>query len=61
MQIYEIIANLFILSVSMAGISISSFLIYITGDVILEKIGIDGYIRAALIAVVIITLTILIT
>lgn len=60
MQIYEIIANLFILSVSMVGISISSFLIYITGDVILEKIGIDGYTRAALIAIVIITLTILI-
>lgn len=60
MQIYEIIANLFVLSVSMVGISISSFLIYITGDVILEKIGIDGYTRAALIAIVIITLTILI-
>ena len=50
MQIYELIANLFILAVSLCLITVTAFFFFVTGDVMLDKLGIDENIRYIIIS-----------
>ena len=61
MQIYEFIANTFILAVSLFIVALSAFLLFITCDVILERYDLDERMRYALIAAILLVVIILIT
>lgn len=50
MQIYEIIANLFILSISLCLLTMAAFFFFVTGDVTLERFVDDEKVRYVIIA-----------
>jgi len=50
MQIYEFIANLFILAVSLCMITVTAFLAFVTGDVVLDRYEVDERVRYIIIA-----------
>ena len=50
MQIYEIIANLFILAVSLCLLTVAAFFFIVTGDVTLERFVDDDKVRYVIIA-----------
>ena len=54
MQIYELIANLFILAVSLCMIDVTAFLAFVTGDVVLDRYEVDERLRYIIIACVLI-------
>ena len=54
MQIYELIANLFILAVSLCMIAVTAFLAFVTGDVVLDRYEVDERLRYIIIACVLI-------
>jgi len=61
MQIYEIIANLFIFSISLAVIACASFILFIAGDVVLERRGIEEGPRQLAVGALILLVILLIT
>lgn len=61
MQIYEIIANLFILAVSLCMITVTAFLAFVTGDVVLDRYEVDERVRYIIIACVLILAIIILT
>ena len=54
MQIYELIANLFILAVSLGLLTVTAFFFYVIGDVTLDKLGVDEHLRYIIITCVLI-------
>ena len=61
MLIYEIIANLFILSISLVMIACSSFILFIAGDVAFERAGIEEGPRQLVVGALILIVIIIIT
>jgi hypothetical protein len=59
MQIYELIANLFILAISLCLFTVTAFFFYVTGDVTLDKLGVDENIRYIIITCVLIAVIII--
>jgi|TARA_Y100000401_G_C8295191_1_gene210950 hypothetical protein len=60
MQIYEIIANLFIFAVSFLFSSIGAFLFFIVGDALIEDVNVNKRTRYIIIIVFIIVMVALI-
>jgi hypothetical protein len=60
MQIYEIIANLFILSVSLCLLTMAAFFFFVTGDVTLERFVDDEKVRYVIIVSTLLVAVILI-
>ena len=61
MQIYEFIANMFIMAISLCIMAISTFFFFVTGDVTLERVGINENVRYMIIFISLVLIIILLT
>tara|TARA_Y100000310_G_scaffold92773_1_gene90400 strand:- start:62 stop:247 length:186 start_codon:yes stop_codon:yes gene_type:complete len=61
MQIYEFIANTFILAISLCIMAVSTFFFFVTGDVTLERVGINENVRYIIIFISLALIIILLT
>ena len=61
MQIYEFIANTFILAISLCIMAVSTFFFFVTGDVTLERVGVAENVRYMIIFCTLLIVIILLT
>ena len=59
MQIYEFIANMFIMAISLCIMAVSTFFFFVTGDVTLERVGVAENVRYMIIFISLVLIIIL--